>query len=283
MKQYLWLVLIISAISLTGCSTGETEVSQKPTVEKAWETPKSLKVPESVLYDADSQTIYVANINGSPTGKNGEGFIATLNLDGSVRELKWVTGMNAPKGMGISEGFLFVTDIDQVHAINIASGSISNTWQVDGAKFLNDIAVSTDGKVYITDMATKKIHVITHVEQTFITLDYDRPNGLLMSGNDLLVGTAQGLVKIDTESKSISLEIKNQGGIDGLKALGNGKYLVSDWAGKTQVIEKNKPPVVLIDTREQKINAADFEYIAEKKLILIPTFFDNRVMAYRLK
>ena len=78
------------------------------------------------------------------------------------------------------------------------------------------------------------------------------------------------------------MEIPNKGGIDGLKKIRKGTYIVSDWKGKTQLISKNKHPIVLLDTTNKKINAADLEYIPDKRLIIIPTFFDNRVVAYKL-
>jgi hypothetical protein len=104
-----------------------------------------------------------------------------------------------------------------------------------------------------------------------------------MSGNTLLVGTAQGVVTIDIRSKTVAMEIAHHGGIDGIKPLGGGRYIVSDWKGKVQIIEKGQTPVVLMDTSVQKINAADFEYIPEKNLVIIPTFFDDRLKAYLLR
>ena len=76
--------------------------------------------------------------------------------------------------------------------------------------------------------------------------------------------------------------VDNKGGIDGLIPLGNRKYLVSNWAGKIQIISPHKKPVVLSNTTNQKINAADLGYIPELKLVMIPTFFDNRVIAKQL-
>jgi hypothetical protein len=38
----------------------------------------------------------------------------------------------------------------------------------------------------------------------------------------------------------------------------------------------------ILDTMPVKVNCADFEFIKEKNLLIIPTFTDNRVMAYQL-
>lgn len=260
------------------------KAAASPVAKQLWETPRELMVPESVMYDAVHQVIYVANIAGKPTEKNGQGFISQINLDGTIKKLRWVTGLNAPKGMGIFQNTLYVTDIDQVHAIDITSGKKKETWHAQGAKFLNDIAIDQKGTVYITDMHVNALYAIQKGEiELFMTLQQKAPNGLLMSGGALLVGTADGLFSIDTNSKNINELIKHTGGIDGLKQLADERYIVSDWRGKTQVIEKGKSPVVLIDTTKQNINAADLEFIPSKKLLLIPTFFDNRVVGYQVR
>jgi len=68
--------------------------------------------------------------------------------------------MNAPKGMGLSKDTLYVTDIDRLHAVDVQTGKIQFTVDVPGAKFLNDIGIAADGKVYVSDMVTGKIHVL---------------------------------------------------------------------------------------------------------------------------
>ncbi len=284
MRNLLKVASALGLLFMLGCVSAEVTPNKKMTFMKAWETSSELRVPESVMYDEFYQTVYISNIDGKPTEKNGKGFISEINLDGTIKTLKWVTGLNAPKGMGIVGRILYVTDVDQVHAININSGVITQTWDVEGAKFLNDIAVSSDDDIYITDMMTKSIHVIQDgVMQKFVSLEYSRPNGLFMMGRDLLVGTAEGVVKIDLQTKAVSMKISHTGGIDGLKQVSKNRFLVSDWKGKIQVIEKDREPMVLSDTSSQKINAADLEYIPGKNLVLVPTFFKNRIVAYQFK
>jgi hypothetical protein len=72
-------------------------------------------------------------------------------------------------------------------------------------------------------------------------------------------------------------------GIDGVQSDGKGNYFISDWKGKTSFVTSSGQVIVLMDTTDQKINSADIEYIESKKMLLIPTFFDNRVMAYQVK
>jgi hypothetical protein len=76
--------------------------------------------------------------------------------------------------------------------------------------------------------------------------------------------------------------LEETGGIDGLEATGDGRYVFSDWSGNIFLVGRDKSIEKILGTAEAKINAADIEYIPSKNLLLVPTFFDNRVMAYEL-
>ena len=69
---------------------------------KLWETDSTLKVPESVFFDGKNKVLYVTNIDGKePWGKDGKGSVGKVGLDGKIIAVDWVTGLNAPKGMGL--------------------------------------------------------------------------------------------------------------------------------------------------------------------------------------
>jgi len=69
---------------------------------------------------------------------------------------------------------------------------------------------------------------------------------------------------------------------DGIEAVGDGGYLVSSWNGQVHYVDPSGKTLRVLDTRADSIGAADIEYIPEKKLLLVPTFFKNRVAAYEL-
>ena len=71
-------------------------------INKAWETLAELKTPESVVYAPKQDTLFVSNIDGKPDQKDQKGFISKISLsNGSITELNWITGLDAPKGMAI--------------------------------------------------------------------------------------------------------------------------------------------------------------------------------------
>jgi sugar lactone lactonase YvrE len=252
---------------------------------KKWESPQEFKTPESVYYDAKRKIIYVANINGSPTAKDNNGFVSKLSLTGKIVDLKWIKELNAPKGMGVFKGKLYVSDIDQVVEIDIDKSKILNRYEADGAKFLNDISIDKSGNVYISDMVANRIYRLKNgsVDIWLESDELNGPNGLFVENNYLLVGIKGSVLKIGLNDKKVSAYISDTGGIDGIVPDGSGNYLISDWKGNIHLINPKKEKIKLLDTTPINMNAADIDFIIEKKLLLIPTFSDNRVTAYSVK
>lgn len=279
-----YLILII-LISLTIQQTlGQEKIFQSDKLVNKWETPKELQTPESICYDPVNQVLYVANINGKPTDKDGNGFISTLSLDGKIIELRWVAGLNAPKGMGIYKGSLYVTDINRVAEIDIKSKSITKFFDFPDAQFLNDIAIDQFGAVYISDMMSTRIYRIYNdkAELWLDDLVLTNPNGLFVENDKLMIG-CEKIVLVGLKDKKTLVWLDETGGIDGLEGTGDGRYIFSDWSGNVYVVGADKNIEKLLDTTPAGMNAADIEFIPEKKLLLVPTFGDNRVMAYELR
>ncbi len=256
--------------------------TKKSGLTEKWATPNSLKTPESIFYDKRRNSLYVSNINGQPADIDSNGFISKVALSGKINTLKWVVGLNAPKGMGVYKNRLYVTDITDLVVIDIDSGTIIERHHVSGASFLNDIAITKKGTVYISGMASNTIYRFQDSIVTAWLSDekLNNPNGLIVEAGELLVGSKNALLSIDLSDKSFMPFIKNTGGIDGLKEVGKGFFIITDWSGIAYFIHPDFPRKKILDTTPNRINAADIEYISSKKLLFIPTFFDNRVVAY---
>lgn len=257
-------------------------------LEKQWETEKILKTPESVIYDEENDVLYVSNINGKPAQKNEKGFISKISLDGKITELKWITGLNAPKGSAIFNGKLYIADIDQLVEVDIKKRKILKKYKVKNAIFLNDVTVDNSCNVYISDMSSQN-SCIYRFDGKDISVwlkgkDISIPNGLYAEKKRLVVGNSgDGKLKaINFEDKSISVITDIDSGIDGISKDETGNYIISDWMGKTSLIDKNGKVIELLNTTASGINSADLTYIKNKNLVLIPTFSDNRIVAYKL-
>ncbi|MDX1907178.1 MAG: PQQ-binding-like beta-propeller repeat protein [Bacteroidia bacterium] len=258
-----------------------------PVLTEAW-VVTGLKTPESILFDATRNVIYVSNINGNPTDKDKNGSIARISPEGQLLDSAWVTGLDAPKGMAIVADTLYVTDINDLVAIDLKAGKVLKRYPAEGSKFLNDVAADAKGQVYISDSYANTVYTLTGGKVSVWSQDsiIDGPNGLYMNGDTLLMGN-KGTVLAFNLTTGVPTVWEDssgaEGATDGLVPDGNGGYFTSNWVGTTWYIHPGRKPVVLMNTTEQKINSADLETIPAKKLLLVPTFFDNRVVAYTWK
>lgn len=284
MKNLTLLVLVSIVWACQPKKEVET-VSTVPTLTLKWKTDTLLTTVESVIFDEVNDVLYAANINGVPDAKDGNGFISKVSLDGKITESKWITGLDAPKGLGISNGKLYVADIDRVHEIDIALGKVLNSFVAEGSKFLNDITTGTDGKVYVSDSGAGEVLVLENGTFSKWLTGQASPNGLFAEGNNVLVALwdAKTLNSAALGGQEVTLKTDSLENPDGIEALGDGGYLISSWNGMVHYVDKDWKNTMVLDTRADSIGAADIEYIPAKKLLLIPTFYKNSVMAYELK
>ncbi len=262
--------------------------SQEIKLKKVWEIKDVFKIPESVWYDSSSGYLFVSNINGNPLKKDGNGFISKVSIDGKLVKLKWIKGLNAPKGIFSTNGKLYFTDIDTVYKINIESGKILNKYYIEGSIFLNDIVGDSNGNIYITDSSTKNssVYILNNGKVKFFLkgADIKNPNGLFFSKNKLFIGNSgrEEIIIYDLKENKISKRLSVGEGVDGLILTKNSLIITSNWKGKTQALKLNGERFILLDTEKEKINAADIGYIASENLIVIPTFFKNSIVAYKI-
>lgn len=257
-----------------------TEESKIPTLTLLWETPETLITNESVLYDEETQTIYVSNIEGTPLDKDGKGSISIIDKAGNIVTQEWFTGLNAPKGMGINNGKLYVTDIDQLIEIDIASASITNTYPIAGAEFLNDVDTH-GGKVYFSDMSTGKVYKLESGEVQMMSEGHTSINGLAVGQDGTLYGLDASGMKAWNADGSTTIINANVTGGDGLVLLGDGRFVASRWQGEIWFATA-EGETLMLDTKEIQSNTADIGFIPEENIILVPTFFKNKVAAYKL-
>ncbi len=253
------------------------------TLTKIWETDATIQVPESVLYSAKDKLLYVAQIDGQAGEKDGKGGIAKVGLDGKIIDLNWVTGLDAPTGMGKIGNKLYVADITQVVEIDIKSGKITKKIPVEGSKFLNDITIGPKGDIYVSDTQTLKVYLIKKGKVTTYVENLTRPNGLLAVGNDLLIADSGILKRLTTGHKLTTIAEGMEKSTDGIEQILPGEYIVSSWIGAVYHVKSDGTVTTLLDTRNEKINSADIGYDNIKKIVYIPTFLKNSVVAYQLK
>jgi len=275
-----------------------------PAPPAVWSVATDIASPESAFYDAASNSVFVSNINGGVTDKDGNGYISRLTPDGKMVNAKWATGMNGPKGLRSVRGTLWAADIDEVVGIEIASGRITSRVKIDGATFLNDLATAPDGTIYVSDSMKARIYMVKDGKASVFVEGEDlieTPNGVLVDGNRVIVGSmglgvfgppggrgrgagapAGGrLFAFDRTTKARTVITPEPiGGIDGIELDGRGGYLVTDVFGSRLL------QVSASGTRRTLLQfpgaGADIGYIAARRMVIVPFLNSNSVSAYDL-
>lgn len=289
MKNSLALLFIAITLSVTTLAGAATTM-----LAPLWEVT-GLKNPESVIYDAQRDVLYVSNVDGNPPDQDGKGSIARVSADGKMLEPEWIGGLNAPKGMALRGAILYVADIDTLVEIDTKKGRVTKKYPAAQAKFLNDVTIDRHGDVYVSDMLDNAIYRLTNGTFELWLKDdaLQSPNGLHAEQERLVVG-AWGVItegfntKIPGHLKIVSFQDKRVtglgpgtpvGNLDGVEADGRGAYYVTDWvAGKLLRIHPSGEAELLLDLAQ---GSADLTYVQNKHLLLIPMMSDNKLLAFK--
>jgi DNA-binding beta-propeller fold protein YncE len=307
------VVLLFSGININLFDNNNHAQAQQQGVEdikfnKLWETRNEFKNPESVAYAPKQDILFVSNINGKPDQKDQNGFISkVLPSNGSIISLNWVTGLNAPKGLAISNNNsrLYVSDITDLVEIDIDTGKIIKRFNATGSSFLNDVVSDNQGNIYVSDTITNTIYKLaasadnnTSSLQAWLQSPLlNGPNGLHIdnSKNRLIVASlgnmskpGAGIEVVDLKEKTITNLGKEgtsspYGGLDGIESdTTDSQYYVTDNpAGKVFIVNADGTGYgTLIDLHTR--GAADLGLVPSQSIIIIPLMQDNKLVAYKL-
>ncbi len=275
-----------------------TALADSDKLELAWEL-EGFKNPESAVHDPRLNILYISNVNGKPKDKDGNGYVSIVSVNGKLLNEKWVSGLNAPKGLGVFDNTLYVADIDELVAIDIDHGRIINKYKADDAKFLNDIDVDNDGNVYISDMLLNRIYKLSVSGDDFQiwieSEELEHPNGLHFTEDDIIVGswgkmTDDPNMDVPGHLKRISLKTNNissigdgsaVGKLDGVEGNDEIGFFVTDWLnGALFHISATGKVEQLLDFNK---GSADHDLIEKENLLIIPQMKENKLFAYKIK
>lgn len=265
-----------------------------------------LQTPESVRYDPELDVYYVSNINGNPSQKDGNGFIAIVRADSTGSPLKMLVEggkngakLDAPKGLALVGDTLWVADIDHVRAFNRRTGAPVADIDLSGRKatFLNDVGIGGDGSVYVTDSGiafdakgavshpgTDQIFKITGRKVAVLKADsLNSPNGITWdqaNGRFLLAPFSGSAVQTWKEGdKATATLATGAGQYDGIEILKDGRILVSSWGDSTVNVIQNGALTKLVTGVS---GPADIGVDTKRMVVAIPRFTENKVEFYKI-
>lgn len=297
----------VLALALGACSGGEGGGGEAPAAQAAADivvADVGLSTPESVLHDAGADVYLVSNINGSPLEKDGNGFISRIAPDGTVQALKWIDGeadgvtLDAPKGMAVQDGVLYVADIDCIRMFDSGSGAPTGSVCLENATFLNDVAPGGDGSLFFTDSGLEAgpegfapsgadaVYRLIAADERVVAVaknpNLGAPNGVAVGSRGILVVTfgSGEVYRLTADGQRTDVMPSSERQLDGVEMLPDGGFLMSSW-GDSAVYRIGGDGTVS-RVLEGVEAPADIGYDATRNRVLVPLFNADRVVIHPL-
>ena len=273
MKKILIIIFLFYAAKLQ---------AQTHRLEKVAETDSIIAIPESVLPDLKNDRLFISLIDGASWDADGKGGIGILAPGLKKYNGAWITGLNAPKGMGLAGNRLYVADLGEVVVVDVKNGKIEKKIPIENASGLNDITIDKKGLVYVSDSRTGRIWRIENDQPSLFLDSVKGVNGLKAIGDDVYIGAGRNFIRAD-QNKKITQIVELPQGIDGIEPVGKGDFILTAWAGYIFYVTAKGTVETLLDSHNEKMNTADIGYDPDKMMLYVPTFNAKRIVVYQLK
>ncbi len=255
-----------------------------PQLEPFW-IAQGFSEPEGVALSPDG-AYFISNVGGDEVAKDGAGWISKVSPDGAILDAHFIDGLNAPKGMTVHDGFLYVADIDEVRTFDAASGEAGAVIAIPEAVFLND-ATAWQNDVFVSDSGTGRIWRLS-AEGPVVWREGEElkgVNGLLGAGDRMLISTMTKGALIEATAdggwREIASNMVDADGIGLVPAELGGGYLVSAWPGEIYHVSGAGDVTSLRNTRDAGILQNDLTIFGD--VVIVPNWVPGTVTAWRLR
>lgn len=267
--------------------TTSNHINTTQQLVKNWEL-NGFSMPESIVVSPTENWLYVSNVN-----QNSKGYISRISKDGKVENYKWVTGLNSPAGLALYQDKLYVGDGKELHIINVKNGKVVNSITSPDVVSLNDVVVSKNGQVFISDIASGKIFTLVNnkLEVWFQSPEIKHPNGLYIQNEDLVIANFGeeltleispdkfgSLYKVNLKDKTIT-RFKSSyqlGALDGLTAVNDGFLVTGGTVSDLFFINENTRQLI------GNFPKGLADITIENNVLFTPVLFSNSIASYTL-
>jgi hypothetical protein len=235
MRNKFRLVLPSAAIIVLACVSSKNISNADPLLR---EVKDKTLIPEGIAVHPINNTIYLSSLHQNK--------IVSVNKDGTVKDViasnqngfMWGLGMKFSKDGKV----LWACSANQegktaLFAIDIASGKVLNKYTHDSARFLNDLVILDDGRLFITDTQQGGVFALLSGELKLWIKDekLQWANGITTNKSEkylFVASGSKGLQRIDLATKEITSATQNKRtdyAIDGLVYSDNILYAAIGW------------------------------------------------------
>lgn len=258
--------------------------SQKPiAADIAWTASGEFCEPETVLALPDD-TLLISNVCDFQQPDNG--FLSLLNADGSVINWRILEGLDSPLGLAMvadpeSGNRLYVIDNNHLKIFSWPGYAPIQSIELETA-VANDLAVSDDGLVYVSDTAKGQVILVRpDGTQSVLTgnAQFKGANGMAITGNQLYIG-GERLWRLDLQDNSVETVgppwITD---IDGIEFEHDGTLQLTPVGGPfIRYLDQDDIEVIT----GPGVSSANHGFAPNLRLALIPTGYDNTVIAIKI-
>jgi sugar lactone lactonase YvrE len=232
-----------------------------------------LRNPESVVWNPVTKTYLISNAGGNNI----------LSLKDKYEFFVFnKKPLGSPKGMAIADNTLYVADRNLLVGFDLKTGKRTYRLPIPDAVFLNDVAASNDGMVYVSDTEKNCIFLVnteTGKVETYRNKNMLKPNGLFFFYDEGNPSLAYVSFRDQAPLEILNLRTKALKVIpgtymsfaDGIARDREGSWLVSSWADST--VWKFSPDFTQRSRLEEKYDSpADIFFNSLNNELAIPSF-----------
>lgn len=263
-------LLVAATIATAGPDPVEADI--------VWTAEGEFCEPETVLALPDN-TLLVSNV--CDFRKQGNGFLSLLSADGDVIDWRVLEGLDAPLGMAMSGNRLYLIDNNHLKIFSWPAYEPLSSVELE-TSVANDLAVSNEGVVYVSDTAKHKVIVLQpDGTQSVLTgeAQFTGANGMAIDGNYLYIG-GKRLWRLDLQDGSVeTVGPEWLADIDGIEFEADGTIQITPVGGPLIRYRSKDDIEVIVGPG---VSSANHCYAPSLQLALIPTGFDNTVIAIKI-
>ena len=236
--------------------------------------------PQSVALDETKSIIYVSNLDKNQNG----GYICKVSLSGEIIDTLKTGLLQSPKGMAVKKNFLYIADSVSLIKYSLENDSVVKKYEIKGASFLNDVEISAEGTVYVSDSVKNCIFKFTNKNGDTAALFFQDTllrgiSGICAGDGGLVVASGKNIFKISHNGKT-EKRLKLRFTPSGICQDGKGAFIVPALEGGIFAVSDSMSEVLL--KNQNTFVAGGIEYLGRYNMLFAPSLKNNALEIYEI-